>query len=96
MKGAKPIHVYADLNRTADITSNCTFINNKIIVYNVPSNGTIYVTIHLDFALKGTEWTEDQIEAWYSEHTFQTMVDYMIYPISASTTSTTTITGEPK
>ena len=74
LKGAKPIHVYADLERTVDITANCTFSDNTIIVYNVDPNTIIYVTIHLDYALKGTTWTAEEVEAWYSEHGFSATV----------------------
>jgi 3',5'-cyclic AMP phosphodiesterase CpdA len=74
LKGAKPIHVYADLNRTVDITANCTFSDNTITVYNVAPNAIIYITIHLDYALKGTTWTREQIKAWYSEHGFSATV----------------------
>lgn len=74
LKGAKPIHVYADLNRTIDITENCTFSDNTITVYNVAPNAIIYITIHVDYALKGTTWTEEEVEAWYSEHSFSATV----------------------
>jgi len=73
-KGAKPIHVYADLERTIDITADCTFSDNTITVYNVAPNAIIYVTIHLDYALKGTTWTAEEVEAWYSEHGFSATV----------------------
>lgn len=73
-KGARPIHVYADLERTIDITANCTFSDNTITVYNVAPNTIIYVTIHLDYASKGTTWTEEDVEAWYSEHAFNATV----------------------
>lgn len=83
-KGARPIHVYADLLRTIDITANCAFLDNTITVYNVPSKGIAYVTIHLDYVLKGTKWTKSQVDAWYSEHTFIATAD--------SITSSVTIT----
>jgi M6 family metalloprotease-like protein len=88
MKGAMPIHVYADLYRTIDITSNCTFQDNKIIAYNVPPGGTVYVTVHLDYALKGTLWTKSQVEAWYSEHTFNATAETDITSIKSSVTIT--------
>jgi len=71
LKGARPIHVYSDLARTIDITENCTFSDNTIIVEDVPPGAIVYATIHLDFALKKTIWPKSQAEAWYSEHTFQ-------------------------
>jgi hypothetical protein len=74
LKGANPIHVYADLNRTIDITANCTFSDNTITVYNVAPNAIVYVTIHLDYALKGTTWTAEEVRAWYSEHGFSATV----------------------
>jgi murein DD-endopeptidase MepM/ murein hydrolase activator NlpD len=88
MKGAMPIHVYADLSRTMDITSTCTFQDNKITAYNVPPAGIVYVTIHLDYALKGTLWTKSQVEAWYSEHTFNATAETDITSIKSSVTIT--------
>ena len=84
LKGARPIHVYADLNRSIDITAHCTFTDNTITVYNVTPNATAYVTIHLDYALKGTTWTAEEVEVWYSEHGFNATV--------GSVTSTVVIT----
>jgi len=74
-KGARPIHVYADLARTIDITKSCIISGNSITVLNVQPEAIIYVTIHLDYALKGTKWTEDEVEAWDSSHTFSANVD---------------------
>jgi parallel beta-helix repeat protein len=88
LKGARPIHVYADLDRTIDITSTCTFLDNKIIAYNVPPNGIVYVTIHLDYALKGTIWTKSQVKAWYSQHTFNATAETDISSIKFSVTIT--------
>ena len=84
LKGARPIHVYADLNRSIDITANCIFTDNTITVYNVAPNATVYVTIHLDYALKGMTWTAEEVEVWYSEHGFNATV--------GSVTSTVVIT----
>jgi hypothetical protein len=75
MKGANPIHVYTDLDRTIDITANCTFVDNAITAYNVAPNAIVYVTIHLDYTLKGTKWTKSEVEAWYSQHTFSATAD---------------------
>jgi len=75
LKGARPIHVYADLERTIDITADCTFSDNAITVYNVAPNAIVYVTIHLDYALKKTTWTAEEVEAWYSEHGFSATVN---------------------
>jgi hypothetical protein len=74
LKGARPIHVYADLERTIDITANCTFSDNTITVYNVAPNAIVYITIHLDYALKGTTWTAEEVATWYSEHGFSATV----------------------
>jgi len=71
LKDERPIHVYSDLARTIDITENCAFSDNTIIVEDVPPGAMVYATIHLDFALKKTIWPKSQAEAWYSEHTFQ-------------------------
>lgn len=87
-KGAMPIHVYADLARTIDITSNCTFSDNKITAYNVLPGEIIYVTIHLDYALKGTTWTKSEVETWHSEHTFSATADIAISKIKSSVTIT--------
>lgn len=70
LKGARPIHVYSDLARTIDITENCAFSDNTIIVENVAPGAMAYVTIHLDYVLKKMKWTKSQAEAWYSVHTF--------------------------
>ena len=81
LKGVKPIHVYTDLERTVDVTDNCTFSDNTITVYNVAPNTIIYITIHLDYALKGTTWTAEEVEAWYSEHSFSTTVRSITHKI---------------
>lgn len=91
-KGAKPIHVYADLNQIIDITENYIFIDDAIIVYNVAPNDIIYITIHLDHVLKGTTRTEEEVEAWYLEHTFSAAV----HPITSKVTITTSETHAPK
>jgi len=88
MQGAVPIHIYTDLDRTIDITSNCTFLDNKITTYNVPSGGIVYVTIHLDYALKGTRWTKSQVKAWYSQDTFNATAETDISSIKSSVTIT--------
>jgi len=51
LKGAVPIHIYLDGN---DITDLCTIDGNTITVTNVSSGSMVYVTIHIDYALKGT------------------------------------------
>jgi len=51
LKGAVPIHIYLDGN---DITDLCTIDGNTITVTNVPSGSMVYVTIHINYALKGT------------------------------------------
>jgi hypothetical protein len=88
LKGVNPIHVYADLNRTIDVTSNCTFEDNKITAYNILPGEIVYVTIHLDYALKGTTWTKSQVDAWYSEHTFNATAETDISLIKSSVTIT--------
>jgi hypothetical protein len=92
LKAAMPIHVYADLYRAIDITSTCTFQDNKITAYNVPPSGLVYATIHLDYALKGTRWTKSQVEAWYSEHAFNATAETEISSIKSSVTITDPIT----
>jgi hypothetical protein len=88
LKGAVPIHVYADLYRTTDITSTCTFQDNKIIAYNVPPGGIVYVTIHLDYVLKRTKWIKSQVDGWYSEHAFNAAAETAISSIKSSVTIT--------
>ncbi len=96
LKGARPIHVYVDLNRTINITANCTFSGNIITVYNVAPGSIIYVTIHLEYALKGTMWTKEQVNAWYSEELFKAVIDYTFDVIFGSESSETRIYGHPK
>ncbi|MFQ5999403.1 MAG: LamG domain-containing protein [Candidatus Bathyarchaeia archaeon] len=81
-QGAMPIHVYTDINRIIDITANCTFSDNTITAYYVDPNAIIYVTIHLNYALKGTTWTKSQVNAWYSEHTFSATADAVVSTIT--------------
>lgn len=81
-QGAKPIHVYTDINKIIDITADCTFSDNTITAYYVDPNAIIYVTIHLDYALKGTTWTKSQVDAWYSEHTFSATADAVVSAVT--------------
>ncbi|MFB0562508.1 MAG: NosD domain-containing protein [Candidatus Lokiarchaeia archaeon] len=70
LKGAMPIHVYLDGN---DITELCTINGTTITVTNVPVGSKVYVTIHLDYALKGTIW-ESVDEFVMKSYTFMVMV----------------------
>jgi hypothetical protein len=89
MKAARPIHIYADMNRIIDITPNCTISGNTITVYNVPPGSFIYVTIHIDYLLKNTTgYTTSQVNSWYSEHIFVASTDSVV--------SSATITAYPK
>ena len=49
LKGVVPIHVYLD---GTDITDLCTIEGTTITVTNVPTGSKVYVTVHLDYALK--------------------------------------------
>ena len=53
LKGARPIQVYLD---GTDITKLCTIDNTTITVTNMPAGSRIYVTIHVDYALKKTSY----------------------------------------
>jgi len=75
LKGGTPIHVYADKERKIDITPKVFITSGAVEVYNVPSQGIIYVTIHLDYILKGTKYSPSQVQAWYSEHTFTATIN---------------------
>jgi len=59
LKGAMPIHVYLD---GVDITGLCTIdpTTRTVTVPNVPSGKMVYVTIHMDYGLKGVH--HDSIE----------------------------------
>jgi len=70
-----PIHVYADRDRKIDITQKVSITSNTVKAYNVPSQGIIYVTIHLDYILKGTKYSQSQVQSWYSEHTFTATIN---------------------
>lgn len=68
LKGANPIHVYSDLERTNDITQDSVItIDGKAIniELTIPENGLAYVTVHLDYALKGTDgWAFDASQTY--------------------------------
>jgi PKD repeat protein len=51
MKGAMPIHVYLD---GVDITTLCIIEGKTVKVQNIPLGSRIYVTVHLEYNLKGT------------------------------------------
>ncbi|MHA1262176.1 MAG: OmpL47-type beta-barrel domain-containing protein [Candidatus Freyarchaeota archaeon] len=51
LKGAVPIHVYLN---GEDVTELCIIDGTTITLQNVPIGGTVYVYVHLDYALKGT------------------------------------------
>jgi len=75
LKGGTPIHVYADRDGKVDITQRVFITSGVVEAYNVPSRGIIYVTIHLDYILKGTKYSPSQVQAWYSEHTFTATIN---------------------
>ncbi len=55
LKGAMPIHVYLD---GVDITESC-IINETtctVTVLNVPPGSTVYITVHMDYGYKGSNW----------------------------------------
>ena len=64
------------------------FEDNQIIAYNVPPGEIVYVTIHLDDALKGTRWAKSQVNALYSQHTFNATVKTDISSMKSSVTIT--------
>ncbi|MFW9810522.1 MAG: OmpL47-type beta-barrel domain-containing protein [Candidatus Thorarchaeota archaeon] len=51
LKGATPIHVYID---GVDITEMCEIVGLTITVSEVPVGSMVYVTIHLDYGIKGS------------------------------------------
>ena len=51
LKGAVPIHIYLD---GSDITDLCLISGTTITVMDVSPRSIVYVTIHLDYGLKGT------------------------------------------
>jgi len=75
LKGGTPIHVYADRDRKIDITQRVLITSSAVEAYNVLSRGIIYVTIHLDYILKGTKYSPSQVQNWYSEHTFTATIN---------------------
>ncbi|MEM3648311.1 MAG: ABC transporter substrate-binding protein [Thermoproteota archaeon] len=57
LKGAMPIHVFTDMARIIDITSSATILiygKTVSITMAIQPESLVYITIHLDFALKGT------------------------------------------
>ena len=71
LKGADPIHVYADMGRTMDITNQTILGENEVSVDSLPPSGIIYVTIHLEYALRGASYTRDDVAAWDMVHSFR-------------------------
>jgi photosystem II stability/assembly factor-like uncharacterized protein len=70
LKGSMPVHVYADLLRTLDVTSQATisvaqplgsanatsltYVPNVTVSVTIPAGELRYLNIHLDYNLKGT------------------------------------------
>jgi peptide/nickel transport system substrate-binding protein len=57
LKGVMPIHVFSDMARLSDVTSSSIIsIQGQTIsvTTSIPPQSLAYVTIHLDFSLKGT------------------------------------------
>jgi hypothetical protein len=50
LKGAMPIHVYLD---GVDITESSTIIGTTVYVSNIQPGSMVWVTIHMDYRLKG-------------------------------------------
>ncbi len=89
LKGAMPIHIYADLARSIDVTSQATISvssNGKIITITmtVPVQGGIrYATIHLDYRLKGTTgWASNSITTFVRSYKSNTMIQTSSWTIS--------------
>lgn len=56
-KGTTPIHVFSDMTRRTDVTSSTTIATagqTVSIKTQIQPESLIYVSVHLDFALKGT------------------------------------------
>jgi hypothetical protein len=74
LKGANPIHVYSDLERTNDITSDSgiTVDGNTITLeLTIPEDGLAYAIIHLDYALEGSEgWPFDASQTYHQDVPF--------------------------
>ncbi|MFW9969726.1 MAG: PKD domain-containing protein [Candidatus Odinarchaeota archaeon] len=68
LKGAMPIHVYLD---GVDITESCTINGAVVEILNVPLGSTVYITIHMDYGYKGSNWASlsDFILASYKFNT---------------------------
>jgi hypothetical protein len=82
LKGANPIHVYSDLERTNDITQNSVItINGKTIniELTIPENGLAYVIIHLDYALKETNgWPFDASQTYLQNLPFDVYAPHIM------------------
>jgi len=57
LKGSMPIHVFSDIARLSDVTSSSIIsVEGQTISVTtpIPPQSLVYITIHLDFSLKGT------------------------------------------
>lgn len=66
LKGSNPVHVFSDLARTIDVTGTATVtpqqplttqltsMSNVSVSFSIPAGELRYVTVHLDFAGKGS------------------------------------------
>jgi hypothetical protein len=70
LKGAVPIHVYLD---GVDITDTCTIDGTTITITNILAGSEVYITIHIDYALKGTIYTSPD-EFGLKDYTFTVTV----------------------
>ncbi|MFX0094439.1 MAG: hypothetical protein ACFFBD_22065 [Candidatus Hodarchaeota archaeon] len=74
LKGANPIHVYSDLERSNDITLDSGItVDEKTITLEltIPEGGLAYAIIHLDYALEGSKgWPFDARQTYHQDAPF--------------------------
>jgi Carboxypeptidase regulatory-like domain len=100
-QGANPIHVYSSFTisdgcyvPSDDVSSQFTIDPSGLTVTGaLPSSGLIFVTVHLDFALKGTTgWAQGSSNSAVNTELSTTISDGQSYDISVSGTQTASAT----
>jgi len=111
LKGSYPIHVYADLARAVDVTSqttisptqpiggassqSLTYVPTVSVSFTIPAGELRYITIHLDFAGKGSVNFPQEAQTTYLQG-FKFLETITVDGISGSISDVTTFTAVGK